>query len=126
MTTAGATPKVGGSLTALLAVVAVLVLVTGIALLVTAGRSSAPAVQSAPVDALYAIAIDADSAVTGDEAGLHNFQNQLRQLKDDAARDTGAAYVKDSRFIRLLANGASVLQAQGSLTDANAAARDTH
>jgi len=32
------------------------------------------------------------------------FQNQLRQLKEDAARDAGAPYTKDPRFNRLLTN----------------------
>ncbi|MFL6600579.1 MAG: methyl-accepting chemotaxis protein [Steroidobacteraceae bacterium] len=126
MTTAVATPRVGGGLTALLAVVAVLVLGSGIAFYMLEGRSS-PAVTTAavPADSLYGIAIDAENAVGGDEAGLNNFQTQLRQLKEDAARDAGAAYTKDPRFIRLLANAAAVLQAQSSLTDASSAARET-
>jgi twitching motility protein PilJ len=123
--TAGATPKVGGSLAALLGLAAALVVVAVVALFFSASRSSAPATPPAPVDALYGIAVDAESAVAGEEAALNNFQNQLRQLKDSAARDTDAAYVKDPRFIRLLANAAAVLQAHSSLTDANAAARET-
>src|SRR6267142_2551800 len=126
MTTAAATPRVGGSLTALLALAAVLVLGSGIAFYMLEARSGPAATAAAvPTDALYGIAIDAESAVGGDEAALNNFQNQLRQLKEDAARDAGAAYVKDPRFIRLLTNSAAVLQAQSSLTDASGAARET-
>jgi twitching motility protein PilJ len=125
MSSAVATPKVGGSLTALLAVVAVLVLASGIAFFVFQGHSAAPAAPVVPADSLYAIAIDADGAVSGDEAALNNFQNELRQLKDDASRDAGAAYIKDPRFVRLLTNAAAVLQAQSALTDASSAARDT-
>ncbi|MBV8805732.1 MAG: chemotaxis protein [Sinobacteraceae bacterium] len=124
-----ATPKIGGGLPALLALLAVVVLASGIAYFLAAQEhagtpTSAPV--TVPTDALYGIAIDAESAVAGDEAGLTNFQNQLRQLKDDAARDVGAAYTKDPRFIRLLTNAAAVLEAQGSLTDANSAAREIH
>jgi twitching motility protein PilJ len=127
MTTAVATPRIGGGLIALLALVAVLVLGSGIAFyMLEGGRSSSSAAPAAaPADSLYGIAIDAESAVGGDEAALNNFQNQLRQLKEDAARDAGAAYTKDPRFIRLLTNSAAVLQAQSSLTDASGAARET-
>src|ERR1700737_128105 len=128
MTTAVATPRAGGSLTALLALVAVLVLGSGAAFFVLEARptSTSPAsTAGVPSDALFGIAVDAESAVGGDEASLNNFQNQLRQLKEDAARDSGEPYVKDPRFIRLLTNAAAVLQAQNSLTDASGAARET-
>jgi twitching motility protein PilJ len=125
MSSAVATPKVGSTLPVLLAVVAVLVLASGIAFFMMAGRAAAPVAPSAPTDALYAIAMDAESAVAGDEASLNNFQNEVRQLKEDAARDAGAAYVKDPRFVSLLTNAAAVLQAQSALTDASGAARDT-
>jgi len=126
MTTAAATQKVGGGLTALLALVAVLVLASGIAFFaLDGGRPSAPAAPTVPTDSLYGIAMDAENAVSGDEGALNNFQNQLRQLKEDAARDAGAPYIKDPRFIRLLTNAAAVLTAQSSLTDASSAARET-
>ena len=126
MTTAAAAPKVGGNLTALLSLVAVLLLGSGIAYFVLDSHTGAAApVPTVPADSLYGLAIDAASAVGGDEAGLNNFQNQLRQLKEDAARDAGAPYTRDPRFTRLLANAAAVLTAQSSLTDASSAARDT-
>jgi twitching motility protein PilJ len=125
MTTAVGIPRLGGSLTGLLALVAVLVLASAVAYFAIGGRSTQTPTPAVPVDALYGIAIDSESAVAGDEAGFNNFQNQLRQLEDDAARDAGAPYVKDPRFVRLLANAAAVLQAQSSLTDASAAARET-
>ena len=67
--------------------------------------------------------LKAPSAVI--EAAINAFQNQLRQLKEDAARDAGAPYTKDPRFNRLLTNAGAVLTAQSSLTDASSAARDT-
>src|ERR1700730_12093755 len=125
MTTAVATPRWGGSLTAMLALVALLVLASAVAYFALEGRPTSAAGPTVPTDALYGIAIDAESAVGGDEAGLNNFQNQVRQLKDDASRDAGAPYVKDPRFTRLLTNAAAVLQAPSALTDAHAAARET-
>src|SRR5581483_11686057 len=122
MSSAVATPRVGGSLTGLLALVALLVVASGIGFFLLQNRASVTAAPAVPADTLYAIAIDAESAVAGDEAGLNSFQNDLRQLKDAAARDVGAPYAKDPRFIRLLTNAAAVLQAQSSLTDASGAA----
>ncbi|MGH8138672.1 MAG: methyl-accepting chemotaxis protein [Steroidobacteraceae bacterium] len=124
MTPPVASLRVGASLTALLALGAVLMLGSAIAYFM-AGRPQAAQGPALPADALYGIAIDAESAVGGDEAALANFQNQLRQLKDDASRDSGAPYVKDPRFTRLFSNAAAVLQAQSALTDANKAARET-
>src|SRR5882757_10432704 len=120
-----AAPKVGGSLTLLLALVAVMVLASGIAYFSVDGRSAAPAAPTVPVDSLYGLAIDAENAVGGDQAAINAFQNQLRQLKEDAARDAGAPYTKDPRFNRLLTNAVAVLTSQSSLSDASTAARDT-
>src|SRR5262249_20414109 len=125
MTGAPATPKVGGKLVALLAALAVLVLAAGIALFTQRSGSDSRAPKTVPTDALYGIAIDAESAVVGDAAALTNFQNRLAQLKAEAARNPSAAYVKDPRFAGLLTSAALVLQAHGSLTDASAAARET-
>ena len=116
--------RIGAGLTALLAVVAILVLASAVAYFV-AGRPKQASQTSTPTDALYAIALDAEGAVAGDPTALANFQNQLGQLKADAAHDSNAAYVRDPRFTRLLGNAAAVLQAQSALTDANAAARET-
>ena len=125
MSSASGTPRIGGSLTILLSVVAVLVLATVIASFSMQGGSGAPPAPTVPVDSLYGLAIDAESAIGGDEAAINAFQNQLRQLKEDAARDAGAPYTKDPRFNRLLTNAGAVLTAQSSLTDASSAARDT-
>lgn len=120
------TPKVGGTLTILLAVVAVLVLASGIAYFsLDSSHSSAPAAPTVPVDSLYGLAIDAENAIGGDQAAISAFQNQLRQLKEDAARDAGAPYTKDPRFNRLLTNAGAVLTSQSALADASSAARDT-
>ncbi len=125
MTSAAVAPRIGGSLTALLALVAVLVLASGMTFFALQGRSSSAPAAPVPTDALYGIAIDAENSVAGDAAALDDFQKQLRQLKDDATRDPGAPYAKDPRFVDLLSNAAALLQAHGSLTDANAAARET-
>jgi len=125
MTTAVGTPRIGGTLTILLAVVAVLVLASVIAFFSMQGGSAAPPAPTVPVDTLYGLAIDADSVVGGERAAVDAFSNQLRQLKEDAARDAGAPYTKDPRFSRLLTNAGAVLTAQSSLADASSAARDT-
>src|SRR3569833_2795208 len=125
MTTAVGTPRIGGTLTILLAVVAVLVLASVIAFFSMQGGSAAPPAPTVPVDTLYGLAIDADSIVNGERAAVDAFSNQLRQLKEDAARDAGAPYTKDPRFSRLLTNAGAVLTAQSSLADASSAARDT-
>jgi len=119
------TPRIGGSLTLILALAAALVLGSAIAFFSMPGQSSAPPAPTVPVDTLYGLAIDAENAVGGDQAAINAFQNQLRQLKEDAARDAGAPYTKDPRFNRLLTNAGAVLTAQSSLTDASTAARDT-
>jgi twitching motility protein PilJ len=125
MSSASGTPRIGGTLTILLSVVAVLVLGSVIASFSMQGGSSAPPAPTVPVDTLYGLAIDAESAIGGEQAAINAFQNQLRQLKEDAARDAGAPYTKDPRFNRLLTNAGAVLTAQTSLTDASSAARDT-
>ena len=119
------TPRIGGSLTLILVLAAALVLGSAIAFFSMPGQSSAPPAPTVPVDTLYGLAIDAENAVGGDQAAINAFQNQLRQLKEDAARDSGAPYTKDLRFNRLLTNAGAVLTAQSSLTDASTAARDT-
>ena len=67
MSSASGTPRIGGSLTILLSVVAVLVLATIIASFSMQGGSSAPPAPTVPVDSLYGLAIDAESAIGGDE-----------------------------------------------------------
>jgi len=119
------TPRIGGSLTLILALAAALVLASAIAFFSMPSQSSAPPAPTVPVDTLYGLAIDAENAVGGDQAAITAFQNQLRQLKEDAARDSGAPYTKDLRFNHLLTNAGAVLTAQSSLTDASTAARDT-
>jgi twitching motility protein PilJ len=125
MSAASGTPRIGGSLTILLSVVALLVLASVIAFFTMQGGSSAPQAPTVPVDTLYGLAIDAESAIGGNQAAINAFQNQLGQLKEDAARDAGAPYTKDPRFNRLLTNAGAVLTAGQSLTDASTAARDT-
>jgi twitching motility protein PilJ len=81
--------------------------------------------SSAPVDALYGIAVDAEGVVAGNQTALTSFQSQLRQLKDAASATPSAPFAKDPRFGRLLSNAATVAEAKGALTDAGIAARET-
>jgi twitching motility protein PilJ len=89
-------------------------------------RPAAAKEPAAPISAFYGIAIDAEGAVSGNDAAFDSFQYQLRQLKDAAVTSAGAAFAKDLRFPRLLSNAAVVAQARGALHDAGSAARDAH
>jgi twitching motility protein PilJ len=124
MTAAVVSTRKSGSLTALLAAAALLI-AAGAAAYFTLQDRSSPATSAAPVNALYGIAIDAQGAVTGDDAALTNFQKVLQEIKDAAAGAPNAPFAKDARFSRLLNNAAAVLQARGALTDAGTAVRDT-
>ena len=120
----GSTTRVGNSLTALLAVAAVLLAAAAVTYF-TQGGSSGSAGSSAPVDALYGIAVDAEGAVAGNEASLASFQGQVQNLKDAAAANPNAPFARDARFSRLLTNAAAVSEAKNALADAGNAARET-
>jgi twitching motility protein PilJ len=115
---------VGSGLAALLAVATLLVAAAVAAYFNTQGHS-VPASPTAPVDALYGIAVDAEGAVTGNEASLGSFQAQLQHLKDAAAANPRAPFAKDARFARLMSNAAAVVEARNALADAGTAARET-
>ena len=124
MTAGIATPRSKGGLTAILVAAAVLIAAGAASYFATQNRPVAQT-DSAPVNALYGIAIDAEGAVTGNDDALTNFQKALQQLKDAAAANANAPFAKDARFARLMTNAAVVLQARGALTDAATAARDS-
>ncbi|HET9389281.1 MAG TPA: methyl-accepting chemotaxis protein [Steroidobacteraceae bacterium] len=124
MTAPTAPPRLAAGQTALLAAIALL-LVAGAISYYVVSRPKVAVSATQPTAALYAIAIDAQSAATGDPAALADFQSRLQQLKADAARSPTPAYTHDERFVRLIGNAAAVLQAQSALTDANSAARET-
>ena len=86
---------------------------------------AATAASSAPVDALYGIAVDAEGALAGSEGSLASFQSQLSQLKDAAAANPGAPFAKDARFSRLISNATIVSEARSALADAGNAAGET-
>jgi twitching motility protein PilJ len=115
--------RVGGSLTGLLVAATVLLAAAAMMYLVQGGTSG-PGASSAPIDALYGLAVDADGAVVGNEAALGSFQSQLQQLKDAAAAAPNASFAKDARFSRLLSNAAIVNEAKNPLADAGNAARE--
>jgi twitching motility protein PilJ len=116
--------RAGASLAALLTAAAVL-LAVGVALVFTQGSSSPGGGPSAPIDALYGLAVDAEGAVGGNEAALGSFQKQLQQLKDAAATNSSAPFARDARFSRLMGNAATVTEAKNALADAGNAARET-
>jgi twitching motility protein PilJ len=120
--------RAGGSLAVLLMAATVL-LALGVALFFMQGGAPSPTTSvggaSAPIDALYGLAVDAEGAVTGNEAALASFQAQLQQLKDAAAANSNAPFAKDPRFSRLLGDAAAVTEAKNALADAGNAARET-
>jgi twitching motility protein PilJ len=113
-----------GRLTLLLVLAGVLLLGSGFSyyLLQSKAESGAAAV---PVAALFAVAIDADAAVSGEPQALARFQQSQKTLEEAAARDANAPFANDARFTRLMSNAAAVLRARAALTDAAQAARDT-
>jgi twitching motility protein PilJ len=117
--------RAGGGLAALLAIATLLLAVAAVLLFTQEGPASAPSAQTAPVDALYGIAVDAEGAVAGNEAAVASFQSQLQQLKDVAAAYPNAPFAKDARFARLLSDATAVSEAKGALIDAGNAARET-
>jgi len=87
-------------------------------------QQAAPAVSSAPVEALNSLALDAQGAAAGEERSLTGFENALKDLRDAAAANPEAAFAQDARYSRVVNNATAVLQARGALTDAGLAARE--
>jgi twitching motility protein PilJ len=88
------------------------------------GRQGAPAVSSAPVEALSSLAIDAQGALAGDTRALNNFETALKDLRAAAAATPEAAFAKDPRYTQVVSNAGIVLQARTALVDAGVAARE--
>ena len=109
----------------LLGAAALLLAGSGVAYWFALSRPAPEKVHSVPVEALYALALDADGAVAGDAAALTRFQERQKQLEEAAARDAGASFASDARFTRLMNNATAVLRARSALADAGAAAHDT-
>jgi twitching motility protein PilJ len=123
-TNAVATTRSKSGLTVTLGIAALLI-AAGAAVYFTAQNNHpAASTRSAPVSALYGIAIDAEGAAAGVDASFTSFTKQLQELKDAAVTSPGAPFTKDARFSRLLTNAAAVAQARGALMDASSAARD--
>jgi twitching motility protein PilJ len=123
-----AAARSGSGLTALLGLAALLLAAAGGVYVSSAPRSEAPAGSEAgaPIEALYGIALDAQSAVGGDDEGaLGTFQKHLQQLRDAGGRDQNAPFAKDPRFDRIMRDAEVVMQARSALTDAAAADRQT-
>jgi twitching motility protein PilJ len=125
MSGSASSTRAGGGLAALLAIATLLVAVAAGLYFTQGGPGLATSAQTAPVDALYGIAVDAEGAVAGNEAAIASFQSQLQQLKDAAAAYPNAPFAKDARFARLLRDATAVSEAKGALIDAGNAARET-
>ncbi|HSY04918.1 MAG TPA: methyl-accepting chemotaxis protein [Steroidobacteraceae bacterium] len=114
--------RLPGTLAATLAFAALLLVGAGASFWLLESRSATPAV---PADALYALALDAQSAVAGEPQALARFQQSDKVLEDAEARAAGAPFANDGRFTRLMNNAAAVLHARAALSDAASAAHDT-
>jgi len=123
MTTPAAPARFGRGLDALIAVAALLAIACGLAWFIV-GSGSAPAAPTAPVEALNAIALDAQGAAAGDESALTNVQKELEQLRAAAAVEPAPEFAQDSRFSSVVNNANVVIQARSALADAGSAARD--
>jgi hypothetical protein len=111
-------------LTLLLVLAGVLLLGSGFSYYLLQSKGEAPA-GAVPLAALFATAIDADAAVTGEPQALARFQQSQKTLEDAAAREANAPFANDARFTRLMNNATALLRARAALTDAAQAARDT-
>ena len=125
MSGSSSSTRAGGGLAALLSIATLLLAAATVIYFTQEGGQAATGGSSAPLDALYGIAIDADGAAAGNETALASFQSQLQQLKDAAAANSGASFARDARYSRLLSNATAVSDAKGALVDAGNAARET-
>jgi twitching motility protein PilJ len=119
--TAQSSSRPGQRLDLLIGLALLLTLGGAVAYYLLASPGSAP-VTGAPSDALHAIALDAQGAVTGDEQALTNFQREVSQIRQAAGRSPDAAWAKDQRFTRLMGNAGTVIDAREALSDAGEAA----
>jgi len=120
--TTPAAPRPGRSLDVLILLAALLAIGCGVAWFM--GQQGAPAVSSAPVEALTSLAIDAEGAVAGDTRALNNFESALKGLRAAAAANPEAPFAKDARYTQVVSNAGIVLQARTALADAGVAARE--
>jgi len=126
MSGSASSTRAGAGLAVLLFLATVLVAVAvAIYFMQGSGSPTAATGSTAPVDALYGIAVDAEGALTGSESALASFQSQLGQLKEAASANPGAPFTKDARFLRLISNATAVSEAKAALVDAGNAARET-
>jgi len=125
MSGSASSTRAGGGLAVLLILGTVLVAIAAAVYFTQGSGPAANAASSAPVDALYGIAVDAEGALNGSEGSLASFQSQLGQLKDAAAANPGAPFAKDARFARLINDANVVSEAKSALADAGNAARET-
>jgi twitching motility protein PilJ len=117
--------RAGSGLTALLRAAALLLLASG-GVYLTSGSHTEPAQGSsgsAPLDALYGLALDAQSVLGGsaEDDPLGDLQKRVQQLKDAAGRDPTAPFAKDPRFPQLTSFADTLLRARSALADAAAA-----
>jgi twitching motility protein PilJ len=113
----------GRGLDALILIAALLAIGCGVTWFL-ARQGGAPAVSSAPVDALNSLALDAQGAASGDERALANFEAALKEVRAAAAANPEAPFAKDERYARVVTNAGAVLQARSALADAGLASRE--
>jgi twitching motility protein PilJ len=119
--------RAGSGVTALLGVAALLLLASGVVALTSGSRSEpVPAAAGAPLDALYGIALDAQSLLgsgSDDDNPAGELQRHLQQLKEAQSRNPDASWAKDPRFDQITTSAQTLLQARSALADAAAADR---
>jgi twitching motility protein PilJ len=120
--TTPAAPRPGRSLDVLILLAALLAVGCGVAWFM--GRQGAPAMSSAPVEALSSLAIDAQGAAAGDTRALNNFESALKDLRAAASATPEAPFAKDPRYVQIISNSGIVLQSRAALADAGVAARE--
>jgi len=110
-------------LTLLLVLAGVLLLGSGFSYYLLQSKAESAGV-AVPLEALFATAIDADAAVSGEPQALARFQQSQKTLEEAAVREANAPFARDARFTRLMNNATALLRARAALTDASQAARD--
>jgi twitching motility protein PilJ len=110
-------------LTLLLVLAGVLLLGSGVSYYLLQSKAES-AVAAVPLESLFATAMDADAAVSGEPQALARFQQSQKTLEEAAAGAANAPFARDARFTRLMNNASALLRARAALTDAAQAARD--
>ncbi|HVZ72657.1 MAG TPA: methyl-accepting chemotaxis protein, partial [Polyangia bacterium] len=123
MTTPAAPPQKGRALDLVIVAAALLALGSAAAWFLM-GQSVKPAATTAPVEDLYAVALDAPGAAAGDAEALGNLEKELKRLREVSRAHEEATWAQDPKFARVINNASVVLGASKQLGDAASAARE--